>query len=86
MLGAMASRLAIKPVAAAQNFGSGGILADSLAVGDFNDDGNVDLVVSNEQASSTCCNVGNIGILFGNGMEPSVPPRSLYPEDPTRWG
>jgi len=52
---------------AAQNFGSGGILADSLAVGDFNDDGNVDLVVSNEQASSTCCNVGNIGILFGNG-------------------
>jgi hypothetical protein len=45
---------------------SGGVYAFSVAVGDFNGDGNADLVVTNECPDSNC-NGGAVSVLLGNG-------------------
>lgn len=51
---------------AAQSYASGGVTAVSVAVGDFNGDQKLDLVVANQCQSSQNCN-GNVGVLLGNG-------------------
>ena len=51
---------------AAQSYASGGLTAVSVAVGDFNQDHKMDLVVANQCQSSGNCN-GNVGVLLGNG-------------------
>ena len=51
---------------AAQSYASGGLTAVSVAVGDFNGDHRVDLVVANQCQSNGNCN-GNVGVLLGNG-------------------
>jgi len=51
---------------AAQSYPSGGLTAVSVAVGDFNHDHKMDLVVANQCQSSGNCN-GNVGVLLGNG-------------------
>lgn len=45
---------------------SGGVYAFSVAVGDFNGDGNADLAVTNECPDSNC-NTGAVSVLLGNG-------------------
>jgi hypothetical protein len=50
----------------APTYGSGGQHADSVVVGDVNGDGNLDLVVANSCADSTCTN-GSVSVLLGNG-------------------
>jgi Bacterial Ig-like domain (group 3)/FG-GAP-like repeat len=50
----------------AQSYASGGVTAVSVAVGDFNGDHKMDLVVANQCQSSGNCN-GNVGVLLGNG-------------------
>jgi Bacterial Ig-like domain (group 3)/FG-GAP-like repeat len=50
----------------AQSYSSGGLNAYSVAVGDFNGDGNPDLVVANQCADSTCTS-GSLSVLLGNG-------------------
>ena len=52
---------------AAQSYASGGYTAVSVATGDFNADGKTDLVVANQCESSANCNIGNVGVLLGNG-------------------
>jgi len=52
---------------AAQIYASGGYSAVSVAAGDFNDDGNTDLVVANQCQSSGKCSNGSVGVLLGNG-------------------
>src|SRR5277367_624800 len=47
-------------------YGSGGVYADSVAVGDFNGDGKPDLVVANQCPQSNC-NAGAVTVLLGNG-------------------
>jgi hypothetical protein len=51
---------------AAQSYATGGLTATSVAVGDFNRDRKVDLVVANQCQSSSNCD-GNVGVLLGNG-------------------
>ena len=50
----------------AQSYASGGVTAVSVAVGYFNSDRKVDLVVANQCQSSATCS-GNVGVLLGNG-------------------
>lgn len=45
---------------------SGGVYAFSVAVGDFNGDGNADLAVANQCADSSC-SAGAVTVLLGNG-------------------
>src|SRR5258707_3572411 len=47
-------------------YGSGGVGAYAVAVGDVNGDGNPDLVVANQSADSSGGN-GSVGVLLGNG-------------------
>ena len=52
------------------SYGSGGYLAEAVAVGDVNGDGKPDLIVANNCASSTNCNdgtPGEVSVLLGNG-------------------
>ncbi|MGB8986721.1 MAG: FG-GAP-like repeat-containing protein, partial [Candidatus Sulfotelmatobacter sp.] len=51
---------------AATAYGSAGLYADAIAVGDINGDGKPDLVVTNECNGNSCTN-GTYGILLGNG-------------------
>ena len=51
---------------AAQSYATGGLTAVSVAVGTFNGDKKVDLVVANQCQSSGNCN-GTVGVLLGNG-------------------
>jgi hypothetical protein len=51
---------------AAQSYATGGLTAVSVAVGIFNGDKKIDLVVANQCQSSGNCN-GNLGVLMGNG-------------------
>ena len=51
---------------AAQSFASAGYLTNSLAVGDFDGDGNPDLVLASQCQDSTC-QKGGVSVLLGNG-------------------
>ncbi len=56
------------------DYGSGGVGAYAVAVGDVNGDGNPDLVVANQSADSSGGN-GSVGVLLGNGdgtFQPAV--------------
>ena len=52
---------------AAVSYGSGGPQASSLAIGDVNGDGNTDVVVANQCASSGSCTNATVAVLLGNG-------------------
>ena len=50
------------------NYDSGGVAAYSVAAGDINSDGNLDLVVANLCARNTACTgSGSVSVLLGNG-------------------
>ena len=51
---------------AAQSYASAGYQTDSVAVGDFNGDGNPDLVLASQCQDSSCQN-GGLSVLLGNG-------------------
>jgi len=51
----------------AVSYPSGGVGADSVAVGDFNGDGLPDLAVLNNCSRTGCFNGGALGVLTGNG-------------------
>jgi hypothetical protein len=48
-------------------YSSGGWVATSVAVGDFNRDGQSDLAVANFCANENDCSRGTVGVLLGNG-------------------
>jgi len=50
----------------AQSYASAGYLTNSVSVGDFNSDGNPDLVLTSQCQDSTCKN-GGVSVLLGNG-------------------
>jgi len=52
---------------AAVTYGSGGILAQSVAVADVNHDGKADLLVANDCAGSCSKIKGGVAVLLGNG-------------------
>ncbi|HEY4840658.1 MAG TPA: FG-GAP-like repeat-containing protein [Terriglobales bacterium] len=56
---------------AAVSYGSGGVMASSVAIADVNGDGKLDLVVANYCQSSSTCNYlfgpGSVSVLLGNG-------------------
>jgi hypothetical protein len=56
---------------------SGGVYAFSVAVGDFNGDGNADLVVTNECPDNNC-NSGAVSVLLGNGDGTFQPAQTYY--------
>jgi Bacterial Ig-like domain (group 3)/FG-GAP-like repeat len=51
----------------AVTFNSGGVYADSVAAGDVNGDGHIDLLVANRCNNSSDCSYGALGVLLGNG-------------------
>jgi hypothetical protein len=51
----------------AVSYNSGGLGATSVAIGDLNGDGKLDLAVANDCNFSYDCTSGLVGILFGNG-------------------
>jgi hypothetical protein len=61
--------------AAAVTYSSGGYNAASVATGDFNSDGNIDLAVANNCQTSTNC-AGNVGVLLGTGTGTFQTPKS----------
>lgn len=66
-----AAGLAFAPIV---DYGSGGVGAYTVAVGDLNGDGKPDLIVANESADSSGGN-GSVGVLLGNGdgtFQPAV--------------
>jgi hypothetical protein len=52
---------------AAQQYATGGFGASSVAIGDFNGDGNADVVVANQCSNSNCGSGGSLSVLLGNG-------------------
>ena len=46
---------------------SGGIYAESLAVADFNGDGNLDIAIVNNCGDTSCSSGGSVSIYLGNG-------------------
>jgi hypothetical protein len=53
----------IEPV----SYSSGGYAGASIAVADVNGDGKLDILVTNQCASSSNCTNGTVGVLLGNG-------------------
>jgi uncharacterized protein (UPF0548 family) len=51
----------------AVSYSSGGIGANSVAIGDVNGDGKPDVVVVNNCSSNNNCNNGTVSVLLGNG-------------------
>ena len=51
----------------AHDYASGGFGASSVAIGDFNGDGNPDVVVANQCSTSDCKSGGNVSVLLGKG-------------------
>lgn len=51
----------------AQQYATGGFGSSSVAIGDFNGDGNADVVVANQCSTSSCKSGGSVSILLGNG-------------------
>jgi Big-like domain-containing protein/VCBS repeat protein/FG-GAP repeat protein len=51
----------------AQKYATAGFGASSVAIGDFNGDGNADVVVANQCSTSDCESGGSVSILLGNG-------------------
>jgi hypothetical protein len=48
-------------------YDSGGYSPSSIAVGDVNGDGKLDIIVANECGATSNCNSGSVGVLLGNG-------------------
>ena len=65
-------------------FGSAGLIAFSLAIGDVNGDGKLDAVIGN-QCATQACQTSTVGVSLGNGdgtFQPAVPYNSggIYPD------
>lgn len=74
------------------SYGSGGFQALSVAIGDFNGDGKLDLAVANDCAGDdrgNCANggAGQVGVLMGNGDGTFSPPSVTLQVGPlaNRW-
>jgi hypothetical protein len=52
---------------AAHDYPTRGFGASSVAIGDFNGDGNPDVVVANQCSTSNCKSGGSLSVLLGNG-------------------
>ena len=51
----------------AQAYATGGFGSSSVAIGDFNGDGNLDVVVANQCGAGNCKGGGSVSVLLGNG-------------------
>jgi hypothetical protein len=60
----------------AQKYATAGFGASSVAIGDFNGDGNADVVVANQCSTINCENGGSVSILLGNGNGTLQPAKS----------